>query len=80
MSDLLEALSRGDRRLIDKMALSTGVVVEALLPEIVSAYLRLMKDVPAAMPRDPMRGLSVAALRRVKKRQPNIEKVGDNNE
>ena len=59
--DVLADLSVTDRRLVNKMAADAGVAVSALLPEIVSAYLRLLRDVPAALPRDPMRGLSVGA-------------------
>jgi hypothetical protein len=64
MDELLDALPRHDRNLVDRLATDAGVPAAALLPEIISAYLRLLKEVPAALPRDPLRSLSVAAARR----------------
>jgi len=63
-SDLMDALPRGDRLLIQKMASDAAVPVDALVPEIVAAYLRLLRDVPAALPSDPMRSLRVNAAGR----------------
>jgi hypothetical protein len=64
--DVLADLSVTDRRLINKMSADAGVAPAALLPEIVAAYLRLLRDVPAALPRDPMRGLAAGAARRAR--------------
>lgn len=61
MADILDKLSPTDRRLVNKMAADAEVPVGALLPEIVAAYLRLLRDVPAALPSDPMRGLASGA-------------------
>ena len=52
MDDVYAALSAKDRRLLDRVATGANVSIDALLPEIVSAYLRLMRDVPDALPSD----------------------------
>lgn len=64
MADVIDALSVTDRRLVERMTVDARVPVEALVPEIVAAYLRLLRDVPAALPRDPMRGIAVNARAR----------------
>ncbi|MGR3758173.1 MAG: hypothetical protein ACU0AT_13200 [Tranquillimonas sp.] len=51
---MIDQLHRSDRRLLERIADDAGVPVDALLPEIVAAYLRLLKDAPAVLPRDPL--------------------------
>lgn len=65
MDEVLSALSQSDRRMIDRMAIEAGVPATALLPALIEGYLRILKDAPAALPRDPMRGLGVAARKGV---------------
>lgn len=64
VSVMFDALSKPDQRVVERMAAHAGVDTCAILPEIVSAYLRLLRDVPDALPVDPMAGLSVGAQRR----------------
>ena len=59
--DLRDALSKSDRRLLDRLAEAAGISPEALLPEIVSGYLRLLREAPDALPRDPLAPLRKGA-------------------
>lgn len=63
---VLDGLSPADRRLVEKMAADAAVPPAAMAVEVVAAYLRLLREVPAALPRDPMRGLSIGAARRAR--------------
>jgi|GEM_PF-6763517 len=53
MADL-DRMAPADRRLLGRLAETAGVPPEALLPEMAAAYLRLLRDVPAVLPRDPL--------------------------
>lgn len=50
MTDALTALSSSDRRVVENMAIDAGVAPECLVPAIISAYVRLLLDAPAALP------------------------------
>lgn len=65
MSDVYQDLPARDRAFLDKLARAGNVSVAALLPEIVSAHLRLVRDVPDALPPDPLRGISKRAAGRM---------------
>jgi len=64
MLDPMAQLSASDRRRVADLAAKAGVEPDAMISEIVSAWLRLWKDVPNALPEDPMRGLVLGAARR----------------
>ncbi|MFC6640839.1 MULTISPECIES: hypothetical protein [Sulfitobacter] len=59
MTDL--PLSRQDRAQVERMAEAAGTSAAALLPAIVAAYLRLMRDAPAVLPADHMLRIAVAS-------------------
>ncbi|MDF3383344.1 MULTISPECIES: hypothetical protein [unclassified Sulfitobacter] len=56
-------LSRQDRVQVERMAEAAGTSASALLPAIVAAYLRLMRDAPAVLPADHMTRLAAATNR-----------------
>lgn len=64
MSDLAMPLQPKDRQAVERMAKDAGVSVEAMAAAMIARFLDLMRDAPAALPRDPMRGLSIAAAKR----------------
>lgn len=64
MADLLGALSPRERDMIDRLASTVGVPPDALIPAMVSEYLRLAADVQRALPADPLRGLAARARAR----------------
>jgi hypothetical protein len=61
----LESLPRQDQRLVRNMAADAGVGADAVIKEIVQSYLTLVRSAPAALPNDPLRRLTSAAVRRV---------------
>lgn len=61
---VVEMLSASERRAVERLAAEAVTGVEAMAAAIVSNYLILMRDAPAALPADPMRGLSVSAKNR----------------
>lgn len=63
-TEILESLNRQDRRALERMAEEAGAPAEALIAPIVGAYLSLFRDARAALPIDPVRGLSIAAAKR----------------
>lgn len=65
MSDVYAELPARDRDFLDRLARRGNVSVDALLPEIVSAHLRLVRDVPDALPPDPLAGISKRAAGRM---------------
>ena len=50
----LADLSPADRRLLGRLAEAAGTTAEAMLPEIVTAWLRLLRDAPDALPANPL--------------------------
>jgi len=67
VADTLAALDPGVRRDLQSIATSSGVPPEALIPEIVAAYIRLLREAPGALPRNPLAPLSAGAKRRAAK-------------
>jgi len=61
--DLLSALPRQDRRLIDAMAAEAGVAAPALVLALAREYLNLARSAPAALPTNSMRRLSADLIR-----------------
>lgn len=55
--EIFESLRRDDQRLLQNMADDAGVSVQTMMPAVIGAYLRMVKDVPDALPSDPLRGL-----------------------
>jgi len=55
---LLAGLSRTDRRALEKLALIAGAGLPEMACAVIAGYLRLMRDAPGALPKDPMRGLA----------------------
>ncbi|EAU45089.1 hypothetical protein [Salipiger bermudensis] len=66
-SDPLAALEPGIRRDVQSIAISEGVPAETLIPEIVAAYVRLLREAPGALPRNPLAPLAAGARRRADK-------------
>tara|TARA_R110002020_G_scaffold74540_24_gene190685 strand:+ start:6214 stop:6426 length:213 start_codon:yes stop_codon:yes gene_type:complete len=62
--DPLAGLSPQDRRDVKAIAADAEVPPDVLIPEIVAAYLRLLRDVPGALPRNPLAGIRAGARRR----------------
>ncbi|MGR3498795.1 MAG: hypothetical protein ACU0E9_07875 [Limimaricola soesokkakensis] len=63
MADPLDHLSASDRRLVGRLADDWKLPVEALIPALVAGYLRLLRDAPDALPRNPLAPLHAAAER-----------------
>jgi hypothetical protein len=61
MADLIDALPRQDRRLVELMAADAETSASAMLAQIVRAYLGLARSAPEALPNDPMRRLATRA-------------------
>lgn len=57
MADILENLTASERRALRGLAADAGVETEAMVPAILSAYLRLYRDAPTALGSDPLHGL-----------------------
>lgn len=51
---IADRLSPADRRMLRRLAETAQVDAEALIPELAGAYLRLLRDAPAVLPRDPL--------------------------
>jgi hypothetical protein len=66
MSSALDDLDTRTRRDVEALAIQNQVTPEALLPEIVAAYIRLLREVPDALPRNPLAQLCAGAQRRAK--------------
>jgi len=47
------------------MALAAGVPADVMQTAIVEAYLGLARDAPNALPRDPIKGLALSAIKGV---------------
>lgn len=62
--DVLDLMSRSDRATLARVCDGHDLAPEQLIAEIVAAYLRLIKDVPEALPRNPMASLHAGARRR----------------
>ncbi|PCJ08762.1 MAG: hypothetical protein COB16_06620 [Rhodobacteraceae bacterium] len=63
MGSTLEQLPAKDRNLVRAMAANASTAPEAMLREIVRNYLGLVRSAPAALPNDPLRRLTSAAIR-----------------
>ena len=64
--DLLGLLAPKDRATLRAICEAQGVTPAALIPEFVAAYLRLMREVPEALPRNPLEPIYAGAKRRAK--------------
>lgn len=53
MADL-DRMAPADRRMLRRLAEAAGIEADALIPELAAAYLRLLRDAPAVLPRDPL--------------------------
>lgn len=58
MSDFTDNLPAADRRALLRLAADAAVPAEALAVEMVAAYLRLLRDAPGALPRNPLAPLA----------------------
>ena len=65
MADPLAALEPRTRRDIEALAALHQIPAEALIPEFVTAYIRLLREVPGALPRNPLEPILSGAKRRV---------------
>ncbi|MEH6834828.1 hypothetical protein [Falsihalocynthiibacter arcticus] len=65
MADVFASLEPHVRRDVQRLADVNGVSPEALMPEIITAYVRLLRDVPEALPRNPLAPLVERARSRV---------------
>ncbi|MCA0851219.1 hypothetical protein [Salipiger thiooxidans] len=63
-ADLLAAFPPRDRRDLQTICEVHGLSPEALVVEMTSAYLRLVREVPDALPRNPMSPVYAGARRR----------------
>ena len=66
MRDPMQDLEPRIRRDIEDLAASHQVSAEALITEFVSAYIHLLRDVPGALPRNPLEPILAGARRRSK--------------
>lgn len=64
---LIDVLEPSVRRDVLAIAAQKNVPADALLPEIVAAYVRLLRDAPGALPRNPLEPLAAGAMRRASK-------------
>ncbi len=64
MADVIDRLAPSDRRALKSLAEAAGISAEALIPEIVAGYLRLLADAPGALPKNPIAPLRAGALAR----------------
>ncbi|MEL7513652.1 MAG: hypothetical protein AAGK03_03495 [Pseudomonadota bacterium] len=53
----LSHLTGDEKKLLTRLSLETGIDPAAIAKEMVSAYLRLLLDAPAALPGRPLTGL-----------------------
>lgn len=58
------ALDARARREVQAIAEAGGASIEAVLVELVAAYLRIARDAPEALPRNPMAPIRANARRR----------------
>jgi hypothetical protein len=64
MSDVLDLLPRADRRALARIAEASGASEEAVAAQALRAWLQLVRDVPAALPRDPLGARAQSVARR----------------
>ena len=64
MDDLLDALPRSDRNLIEAMAEDAQTRASAMAKQILREYLGLVRSAPNAIPKSPLRRLTAGAIRR----------------
>lgn len=60
---LWAGLAKSDRRTVAGLAEEAEASVDAVLIEITAAYLRLLRDVPEALPRNPLEPIRSRAER-----------------
>lgn len=64
MADLIDALPPSDRKLLRDMAAAAACDPADMALEVVRAYLGLVRSAPAALPDNPLRRLTAAAIRK----------------
>ncbi len=64
--DAIERLEPRIRRDIEALAAFHQVSAEALMLEFAAAYIRLLREVPGALPRNPLEPIVAGAKRKAK--------------
>lgn len=64
MADPIDRLEPRTRRDIQDLAAAHQVSAEALMLEFCAAYIRLLREVPGALPRNPLAPIVAGAKRR----------------
>lgn len=61
MSDPVAGLRKSERALLERVAAAAEVPPEDMALAMIGAYLQLLRDAPAALPHDPLKGLGARA-------------------
>lgn len=63
MADMMDALPRQDRKLVQAMAEAANTSAQAMMAQIIREYLGLVRSAPEALPQNPMRTLAASSRR-----------------
>lgn len=61
---VLNSLERSVRRDVEALAQQLEVPPEAVAAEIIGGYIRVLRDAPGALPRNPLNPIAAGAKRR----------------